>query len=101
MLPFEHGRNADGDDFGLLAIQSDRNQLQTIFRMLPAATELPRQPFARLANHLNEFFEEATDSSRKSFKQIVFCKGCRRLHLISMKDEHTCPGCQDDLIAQS
>lgn len=99
LLPFEHGRDADGD-IGLLAMPSERNPPQTTFNMLPAATGSPRQPFSRLANRLNDFFEQLKDHPRKSFNQIVFCRVCRQLRLIYMKDEHVCPGCQSDLITQ-
>jgi ribosomal protein S27E len=56
--------------------------------------------FSRLADRLNKFFEQA-DRPRKSFHQIVFCRNCRQLQLIYMKDECSCPACQSDLVIQS
>jgi hypothetical protein len=99
LLPFEHGEDG-ADDVGLIAMHSALNPLQTTFNLLPAVSEGPRQPFSRLAERLSEFFESAPDRPRKSFNQIVFCKDCRQLQLISMKDEHNCRACQADLIVQ-
>jgi hypothetical protein len=102
LLPFEHGK--DGDvDVGLHAIMSNpMNPLQTTFNILPALPFRPRDPFARLADRINHFFEQIPNQSRNYIKnQIVFCKGCRRLQYISMRDTYTCPNCQSNLIIQS
>jgi hypothetical protein len=101
LLPFEHGRDENGDDIGLSVLRSDQNPLQTTFNLVPAVAEGPRQPFLRLADRLNTFFEQTGDRPRKHFNQIVYCRVCRQLHLICMKDEHTCPACQSDLVIQS
>jgi len=45
--------------------------------------------------------DNAKAEPRKSFKQIIYCRECRQLQLISMKDEHFCPSCKSDLIIQS
>jgi len=100
LLPFEHGHDTGGD-VGLLAMSSERNPMQTTLDMLPAGVGGHRQPFSRLADRLNEFFEQTKDRPRKNFNQIVFCRACRQLQLICMKDEHRCPACRSDLIAQS
>ncbi len=36
-----------------------------------------RQPFSRLVDDLDEFFERQGERPRKSFNQIVYCKNCR------------------------
>jgi len=99
-LPFEHGRDADGD-VGLTAVSSVANPLRTTLDIVPPVVDAPRQPFLRLADHLHEFFEQCEGRPRKHFHQIVFCRECRRLQLISMKDQHNCLGCGADLIMQS
>lgn len=100
LLPFEHGSDGTGD-VGLRAIATDGIGLSTMFELAPAVDAGPREPFSRLADHINEFFEKSPDRPRKSFHQIVFCRSCRQLQMICMKNEYTCPTCKDDLIAQS
>jgi hypothetical protein len=100
LLPFEHGQDTDGD-VGLLAIPNENNPVQTTFNLLPSVADGPRQPFSRLADRINEFFEKCGDRPRKHSDQIVFCKACRQLQLICMKDQYECPACHSDLVAQS
>jgi hypothetical protein len=97
LLPFKHGKNGDVN-VGLLAIGKKWDLTQTTFKLLPAVTSPPRQPFSRLANHLDEFFEHTSNKPNKPFNQIVFCKECRELQLIRMRDKHTCPNCRADLV---
>ncbi len=99
LLPFEHEQRGD-DDVGLFAIPKRWNPLETTFNLLPPQISSPAQPFSRLADRLNEFFEQ-NKNPQKHRKQIVFCKACRQMQLIRMKDEHGCPNCNDDLICQS
>jgi hypothetical protein len=101
LLPFEHGRDGNGDDVGLSALISGQNPLQTTFDLVPAVANGPREPFVHLADRLNAFFEQSGDRPRKNFNQIVFCRECRQLQLICMRDEHSCPTCRSDLIIQS
>jgi hypothetical protein len=100
LLPFEHGRGENGD-VGLSALTSERNPLQTTINLVPAIADGPRQPFLRLAERLNSFFEQTVDRPRRPFNQIVFCRECRQLQLICMKHEQTCPACKSDLVTQS
>jgi hypothetical protein len=101
LLPFEHGK--DGKvDVGLLAMgPNEMNPLQTTFNILPARQLGPRGPFARLVHRIDQFFEQSPDRSHNHLKQSAFCRDCRTLQLIKMKDEHRCPSCRDDLILQS
>lgn len=102
LLPFEHDK--DGDvDVGLRAVMSNpMNPLQTTFNILPAFPFQPRDPFARLVQRIDQFFEQIPEQSRSYIKnQIVFCRDCRKLQYISMRDEHTCLNCQSNLIVQS
>ncbi len=101
LLPFEHGKNGN-DDVGLIAYSNvNKPILETTFNILPAMESHPREPFARLADRIGEFFEHAPSHPQKSFNQIVFCRNCRNLQLIRIRDVHTCPNCQKDLITQS
>jgi hypothetical protein len=100
LLPFEHGK--DGDiDVGLFATASKRNPLKTTFDVIPATVSRAGQPFRKWADRIASFFERSPNRARKHFHQIVFCRACRRLQLIRMRDEYRCPGCGADLITQS
>lgn len=99
LLPFEHGRNTDGD-FGLLAYANPAKPLQTTFNLVPAISARAEQPFSRLADRLSDFFENLGERPRKSFCQIVFCRDCRRLQLIDAKTDDCCPDCNNNLIMQ-
>lgn len=100
MLPFEHGRDGD-TDFGLLAVRNDDFSFRTMLNFLPASNTGLREPFSRLAETIDKFFEGKGDQPRKSFNQITFCRECRQLQLICMREEHLCPNCRSDLIVQS
>lgn len=101
LLPFGHGKDKDGD-IGLHAFMPTRNPLQTTFNVLPAVASRPREPFSRLVGHIDQFFESASPNHLKSYgHQIVFCRSCRQLQIISMRNTHICPNCQSDLISQS
>ena len=101
LLPFEHG-NDGGIDVGLLAMGPNQmNPLQTAFNIVPARQGGPRDPFARLVQRIDQFFEGSGDPSKNVMKRIVFCRNCRTLQLIDMKVNHGCPSCGDDLIRQS
>ena len=101
LLPVEYSRTADGRDHKLSLIRSSWDPLKSPFDLLQPGTSSPTQPFARLADHLDEFFEKSPNRTRKSFHQIVYCRSCRELRLISMKEEHKCPSCNSDLVRQS
>lgn len=99
LLPFEHGRDGD-DDAGLLAMPSALNPLQTTFKILPAVPSEPGEEFSRLVARIDEFFEQAPGGPQKFRKQVVYCVSCRQLQLTHMRDEHLCPNCGSDLVAQ-
>jgi hypothetical protein len=108
LLPFEHGRDGDGD-VGLSTLRNaDRAGRRDYpmlgrpdFHILEAAVTNVDERFMRLAQRLDDFFEAAPARPAKPRHQIVFCRECRRLQLIRMRDEEACPTCGDDLIAQS
>jgi hypothetical protein len=100
LLPFEHKKDSEGD-IGLSAIVDRRNPIDTTFKMLPALVSHTQQPFSQLAERLNNFFDGVPGPAYKNFNQIVFCRECRQLQLIRMKDIYECPTCQSDLIIQS
>jgi ribosomal protein S27E len=100
ILMFEHA-TSDNEDFGLRFVTNELNPLQSssAFNLLAANTTPARPPFSLLTNQLDEFFEQST-RPKKSFCQIVFCKSCKHLQLIRMRDEDSCPACGDNLVAQ-
>jgi hypothetical protein len=108
LLPFEHGRDADGD-VGLISTNQkdlpgrrDHPMLgRPDFYLLEAAVTNAGEGFMRLAQRLDQFFEAAAPRPAKSSHQIVFCRECRQLQLIRMRDDEACPTCGADLIAQS
>jgi predicted RNA-binding Zn-ribbon protein involved in translation (DUF1610 family) len=102
LLTFEHGK--DGDfDVGLRVIHNVANPMQTTMNILPALVSEPRRPFSSLATNVNRFFEWSRLFRRPNpfTNQIIFCRNCRKLQLINMRDTYTCPNCRSDLIAQS
>jgi hypothetical protein len=101
LLPFEHGRDENGDDIGLSALRIRLSPLQTTVNLVPAVEDRPREPFLRLADRLSAFFEQSADRPRKHSNQIVFCRECRQLQLICMRDEQACPTCRGNLAIQS
>lgn len=100
LLPFEHGRDADRD-IGLSTIRHEDRPMRPDFHFLRPAVTNPQEGFVRLTGRLDEFFEAAEDRQSKHFHQIVFCRECRQLQLIRMREHWACPICGDDLIAQS
>jgi hypothetical protein len=104
ILPFEHMKEGD-TDVGLFApsglLGPVRIQGKAGIDILSPNDFGHRQPFSRLADDLNEFFERQGDRPRKSFNQIVYCKNCRQLQLIDMKAENECPKCKDNFIVQT
>jgi len=93
LLPFEHDRNVHGEcEFATYA--SPRNPLQKTFNLVPAVSVRPEQPFSRLVDRLNDFFENLGRRPRKPFCQIAFCRDCRRLQLIDAKTDACCPDCE-------
>jgi hypothetical protein len=108
LLPFEHGRDAAGDvglrtfDLGDWSGRRDYLMLgRPDFHILQPAVTNVAKGFMRLAQRLDEFFEAAAERPAKSRHQIIFCRECRQLQLIRMRDEEACPTCSADLIAQS
>jgi hypothetical protein len=100
LLPFEHERDADGD-VGLRTFsRGDRLGSPDLPFLRPVVTNTGEK-FMRLAQRLDEFFEEAAERRAKSCCQIAFCRVCRRLQLIRLRDEEDCPTCGEGLVAQS
>ena len=100
LLPFEHGRDADGDA-GLFTIRQEDRSRRPDFHILRPAVTNSEERFMRLAQRLGDFFEAEAERPRKHVHQIVFCRECRQLQLIRMRDAWTCPTCLADLIMQS
>jgi hypothetical protein len=103
LLPFEHDKDGDSD-VGLLALHVPQEPfqgpaVQTSLPLLQAVTHEPHNPFSKLAARLDNFFEK---SRGRPFQQIIFCRNCRSLQLICMREgDYLCPMCHSDLIIQS
>ena len=97
MLPFQHKKEGD-KDVGLFV--PSNIQRKTVVDILHPNNFGHREPFSRLVEDLDKFFEQQGERPRKSFSQIVYCKNCKRLQLIDMKTVYDCPICSDDLVQQ-
>lgn len=97
-LPFEHGKDLD-TDVGLLAFSHQLNPFRTTFGILPAIPSQSRDGFSRLVDRIDTFFKKAPDRDKYFNCQVIFCKRCRQLQLIRMKDEQVCPTCGSNLVA--
>lgn len=100
LLFFEHDRDEAGNDVGLYVPGLTMIPLKSTIDLLVSSKDKPRQPFLRFAGHLHNFFESASNCRGKNFHQIVFCRACRTLQLIRMRDCDTCPSCQQELVIQ-
>lgn len=101
VLPFGHKKHAD-IDVGLFAIPwIGGNPLQTNYKLLSAIRNQAKEPFSILVKHLNEFIDIQGKLYNPIGKKIAFCRACRRLNFIDMKEQYTCFHCGDDFIAQS
>ncbi len=98
MLPFEHTKEGDTD----IGLFSPRNrQGKTVVDILSPRDFGHRQPFSRLVEDIDNFFEQQGEQPRKSFHQVVYCKNCCQFQLIDMKKVYECPNCNDDFIIQT
>lgn len=99
MMPFEHG--TDGvNDVGLYAYADVSNPVDTTIPLLVPEVSHPKQPFTSWAEHIDEVFEAHSDP-RKSMNQVVYCRNCRHLNVVSVTINVDCPICGDNLICQS
>jgi hypothetical protein len=62
LLPFEHEKNGN-TDVGLLALAEEGKPLGTAIHLLHPQKSQPHEPFSRLANRINDFFENRPDSA--------------------------------------
>jgi hypothetical protein len=100
ILPFEHGKDVDGD-FGLLTIETNpKNRFQSIFNLLPSLITQPKESFLKFTDKIDQFYEKSS-AGLKSHKQVVFCRNCRELQMVNMMEVRLCPKCGEDLILQS
>jgi hypothetical protein len=111
VLPFGYGKRED-HDFGLHFLPAPpRFSLHpNPFMAFPVAAFLRapvtpiRPPFSNLAERIDNFVKEQKDKGayKGVFQHtVMFCRECRQLQLIRIKEEYTCPNCGDDLIAQT
>jgi hypothetical protein len=99
LLPFEQ-MPGQALSQAFIALRSDESELATGMFMLNARVGLPTEPFSRLAERLDTFFD-GVDDENKHFRQIIFCRACRQLGLVKMKEARQCPTCGADLVLQS
>jgi hypothetical protein len=98
-LAFQLTRDTAADP-SLSSLMLGSGRGQPLWNPLPPQGGQPADGFAQLVARLGDFFESAPDRPSKNFHRIVFCRACRQLQLVRMRDEHLCPSCQDDLIKQ-
>ena len=109
VLPFGYGKRED-HDYGLqffpapsqLSLHPNPFMQCPVVAFLRAPVTHIKPPFSNLAEHIDNFVQEQKQSYRSVFHHtVMFCRECRQLQLIRIKEEYTCPNCGDDLIAQT
>ncbi len=100
VLLFGHHRDED-DDVGLFTVRLGRGMMDSAADVLYPAVSQPRGPFTTLASRIDSFWESR--HTRGPFQEmVVFCRACRCMQVVPTKsDYYECPGCCDDLVAQS
>jgi hypothetical protein len=95
VLPFAHGKNEKGEDFGLLSIQNPFDKLRMSHELLRAVKTETTGEFQNLAQHLWAFAE--SEAKRRSkplgFVAITYCRTCKNLCLIHKREEVRCYHC--------
>lgn len=109
VLSFGYGKR-DNHDYGLYALPAPPSlslhpnpfMQSPVFAFLHAPVTHIKPPFSNLAERIDNFVEGQKRSYRGVFRHtVMFCRECRQLQLIRIKEEYTCPNCGDDLIAQT
>jgi hypothetical protein len=111
VLPFGYGKR-DNHDYGLrfipappqLSLHPNHFMQLPVIAFLRAPVTDSRPPFSNLAERIDGFVEEQKDKRayKGVFKHtVMFCRQCRKLQLILIREEYTCPNCGDNLIAQT
>lgn len=100
-LPF-HLASRSGSHHGdeLSVFNDSLVPLRCAFDVLPPTARRPGDGFVRLVERIEKLLDETPHSS-VGFQQIVFCRSCRRLQVLRMRDEVLCPNCRDNLVRQS
>lgn len=95
VLPFGHGKNESGEDFGIFTPQNPFNPRKATVDLLRAARTEAKGAFLELAQYLSAFAEsESKRLSRPLGAAVVaYCRVCRELCLIHRKDEVRCYRC--------
>jgi hypothetical protein len=102
LLPFEL-EEKNGEVQRITTIRSSINLKQNTFKVAFTNNFGLRQPFSRLVNDINSFYNQrlSTLSKKRPNQIIVYCKRCQQFQLIDMRKEQNCPNCNDDLVAQT
>jgi hypothetical protein len=95
VLPFAHGKNERGEDFGIFFRQNPFQPDQATFNLLKAVRTEPKGAFLELAQYLSVFAESESKRLSKplGFVVVAYCRVCRKLCLVPKRDEACCYNC--------
>jgi hypothetical protein len=102
MLPFEHAKYGD-IDFGLKAfsIPTWYGSPSRKIRLLAAPRTAPNDGFARLIGCLNDCYRREIERFGNNRRVcVVYCRACRQMSLVRMKQAWLCGVCNKDLRLQ-
>jgi hypothetical protein len=93
-LPFEHD-----EDLDQVTTAPRRGAMRATTDLLRARQTPIGSGFRRLADRLDERFEAGRGNALKHL--IMFCRKCKQIQIVAMKDGDACPTCGDYLLQQS
>ena len=100
LLPFEFSLDPNRPALDPLRTYNlGLSPIKTTFDVLRPVVRSPRDGFMRLVEKIDDFVAR-TPAATGGFRQVVFCRACRRLQQIRMRDTINCPGCGDNLVQQ-
>jgi hypothetical protein len=95
VLPFAHGKDDQGEDFGIFSLPNPFQPRHARFSLLrPVRTEA-KGAFLELAQYLSAFAESESKRLSKplGFVVVTYCRVCRGLCLIHKRDAVCCYRC--------
>lgn len=97
VLPFEATPTEDPRNPPVLRSLHSGLSLESAIHLTVPRPQQPSDRFLMLMERIDEF---ASRSGLGNQRQIVYCRCCRELVAVTMKVDHICPSCGDDLIRQ-